>query len=275
MTKPSSLLLRLAVLASISFSETPSATKDSSPVATPTVAHPARSGMNVLVFTKSSGFYHDSKPNAIKALYEMAHSNNWKITFSEDSTLFTDKGLDKYNVVVFLLVTGNNLLNEEGRTSFQKYIEGGGGFVGIHTASDAEYKWPWYEKLIGAHFLGHPPIHEGNLIIEDRNHPSNLCFNSDTLKWKDEFYSFDRNPRKNSNVKVLVSIDEKSYNIDENLWFKNVNIVMGDHPLVWCQNLGFGRSIQTALGHSPELYDNKIFRRHLSGAILWAASKMD
>jgi len=234
-----------------------------------------RQGMNVLVFTKTAGFYHDSKPNAIKAFYEIAHNNKWQITFTEDSTLFSVMELSKYNVVVFLLTTGNNLLNDEEKLVFQKYVEGGGGFVGVHSATDTEYKWPWYEELIGAHFLGHPPVHEGKLIIENRNHPATMCFGADTLRWKDEFYSFDRNPRKNSNVKVLVSIDETSYNIDENLWFKNVNIVMGDHPLIWCQNIGRGRSFYTALGHTAELYDNEMFRKHLTGAILWAASKAD
>jgi hypothetical protein len=233
----------------------------------------AKPEMNILVFTKTVGFYHASKPNAIKAFYEMAHDNKWQITFTEDSTFFTDKELSKYNAVVFLLTTGNNILNEQEKRAFQNYIENGGGFVGVHTATDTEYKWPWYEKLVGAHFLGHPPVHEGKLIIENRNHPSSLCFGTDTVKWTDEFYSFDRNPRKDKNITVLVSIDEKSYNIGNNIWFKNVNIVMGDHPIIWCRKVGRGRSFQTALGHTPELYDNEVFRKHLVGAILWAAGK--
>jgi len=238
-----------------------------------TTTYGMKPALNILVFTKTAGFYHESKPNAIKAFYEMAHNHTWQITFTEDSTLFTDKELSKYNVVVFLLTTGNNLLNQEEKVSFQKYIENGGGFVGVHTATDTEYKWPWYEKLVGAHFTGHPPIHEGKLIIENRNHPSTVCFETDTLKWTDEFYSFDRNPRKNTNINVLVSIDEKSYNIENNLWFKKVNIVMGDHPLIWCQKIEKGRSFETALGHAPEMYDNLMFRKHLTGAILWAAGK--
>ncbi len=235
----------------------------------------SKQGMNVLVFTKTVGFYHDSKPNAIKAFYEIAHENKWQITFTEDSTMFSEKELSKYNVIVFLLTTGNNLLNDEEKTALQTYVENGGGFVGVHSATDTEYKWPWYERLVGAHFLGHPPVHEGKLIIEKRNHPATKCFGADTMKWKDEFYSFDRNPRKNGNMEVLVSIDEKSYNIDENLWFKNVNIVMGDHPLIWCQHIGRGRSFLTSLGHTAELYDNDMFRKHLTGAMMWAAGKAD
>jgi type 1 glutamine amidotransferase len=239
------------------------------------IGHQPNQGMNVLVFTKTVGFYHDSKPNAIKAFYEMAHENKWHITFTEDSTLFSEHELSKYSAVIFLLTTGNNLLNDEEKLALQQYVEGGGGFVGVHSATDTEYKWPWYEQLIGAHFIGHPPVHEGKLIIEDRNHPATECFAADTLKWKDEFYSFDRNPRNNSSIKVLISIDENSYNINENLWFKDVNIVMGDHPLVWCQHIGRGRSFQTALGHSADLYDNEMFRKHLTGAILWAAGKVN
>jgi len=264
MTKPILLLIITVFVAGTSLSQNSGAEKEQS-----------LQGMNVLVFTKTTVFYHDSKPNAIKALYEMAHANKWQITFTEDSTFFSERELNKYNEVIFLLTTGNNLLNDEEKLALQHYVENGGGFVGIHSAADTEYKWPWYETLIGAHFLGHPPVHEGTLIIEERNHPATKCFITDTLKWKDEFYTFDRNPRNNSNIRVLVSIDEKSYNIDENLWFKNVNLVMGDHPLVWCQHIGRGRSFYTALGHTADLYDNYTFRKHLTGAILWAAGKAE
>lgn len=229
--------------------------------------------MNVLVFTKTMGFYHAAKPNAVKAFYEIAHENNWLLTVTEDSTYFTDANLKKYNVVVFLLTTGNNLLDANQRLAFQHFIERGGGFVGVHTSTDTEYKWPWYTQLVGAHFLGHPPVHDAKLIIEDKHNPATECFGTDTLKWKDEFYSFDRNPRLNKNIHVLASIDEKSYNIDENIWFKDVNIVMGDHPLVWCQEFDGGRSFHTALGHIPEMYNNEIFRKHIIGAIQWAAGK--
>jgi len=238
-----------------------------------TISKAVEPTINALIFTKTAGFYHASIPNAIKAFSEIGRKQKWQITFTEDSTLFTDKELMKYDVVVFLLTTGNNLLNEKQKLAFQNYVENGGGFVGVHTATDTEYKWPWYEKLVGAHFLGHPPVHKGKLVIENKNHPSTQCFEADTVKWTDEFYTFDRNPRLNTNLAILVSIDEKSYNITENPWFKNVNLVMGDHPLIWCQQVGKGRSFQTALGHLPEIYDNSLFRKHLTGAIQWATAK--
>lgn len=232
-----------------------------------------KTGMNVLVFTKTMGYYHESKPNALKAFYEMAHKNKWQITFTEDSTLFTDNELKKYQVVVFLLTTGNNLLNPEEKTAFEHYIQNGGGFVGVHTATDTEYNWPFYVQMVGGHFIGHPPVHEEKLIIENKDYAATSCFGVDSLKWKDEFYSFDRNPRNNKNIKVLISIDEKGNYNGENAWSKKPEIAMGDHPLVWCQEFNGGRCFQTALGHIPAMYDEEVFRNHLTGAVLWAAGK--
>jgi uncharacterized protein len=90
------------------------------------------------------------------------------------------------------------------------------------------------------------------------------------LPWKDEFYSFDRNPR--NEVHVLISIDESSYDLTNNPWFEGMDLEMGDHPLVWCREYEGGRVIQTSLGHDVEKYDDPSFRQHLVGAVKWAAA---
>src|SRR3546814_13001035 len=43
------------------------------------------------------------------------------------------------------------------QAALRAFVEGGGGFVGIHAAADTEYGWPWYEALVGAWFESHPP----------------------------------------------------------------------------------------------------------------------
>jgi uncharacterized protein len=230
----------------------------------------AQQQINVLVFTKTTDYYHNAVPNAMKAFYEIGHEKKWGLTFTEDSTMFTEAFLQKFDVVVFLL-TGGDLLNQEQKLAFKKFIQNGGGFVGVHSATVTEYKWKWYGELVRAYFTGHPPVQKGKLIIENKNHPSTKHFNTDTLEWVDEWYSFDKNPRKE--VDVLISIDEKSYDIKDNPWFKGVDLVMGDHPLVWCQEFDGGRSFQTALGHEPKIYDNQLMRQHIIGAIEWAAKK--
>jgi len=223
--------------------------------------------MDLLIFTKTNGFRHDAIPAAKISFEKLAKENKWKIEFSEDSTVFTSQNLAKFNVVVFLLTTGD-ILNDEQQLAFQKFIQAGGGFVAVHTGTDTEYKWPWYGELVGAYFIGHPPTQSANLIIEDRTHLSTMHMDKDTILWKDEFYSFNKNPRQN--VKVLVSLDESSFNVSDQAFLKEKKLIMGDHPLVWYHEFDGGRSFHTALGHMPELYEMTFMKKHLTGAVNWA-----
>jgi len=230
----------------------------------------SQNDLNLLVFTKTTDYYHEATPNAVKAFYNIAKENQWGITITKEATLFRDEILNNYDVVVFLL-TGGDVFNNEQKLVFQRFIEAGGGFVGVHSATTTEYDWPWFGNLVGAYFTAHPPVQSGKLIIENKNHPSTRHFAEDSLTWKDEWYSFDKNPREQ--VEVLMSIDESSYNIDDNPWFEGADLRMDDHPIAWCREYDGGRSFQTALGHLPEHYDQQVFRKHLIGGVIWAAKR--
>lgn len=225
--------------------------------------------MNVLVFSKTTGFRHESIPAGISCLRQMASKNGWQISFTEDSAFFSDENLARFDVAVWLMTTGD-VLNPAQQEAFKRFIQSGKGFVGIHSAAITENDWPWFVDLVGGKFIGHPAAQKGRLIIEDRNHPSIPA--SMPAKWvrEDEWYSFDRNPRGKS--RVLMSIDESSYEVDDNQWFPGVKQRMGDHPLVWCHGHDGGRAFQTALGHTPESYSDPLFVAHLEGAIRWASA---
>src|SRR5256885_457031 len=111
--------------------------------------------MHVLVFSKTEGFRHASIEAGKKAFSKMASDKGFAVDFTEDATQFNTSNLKKYNAVVFLSTTGD-VLNDEQQAEFERYIEAGGGFVGIHAAADCEYEWPWYGHLVGAWFLDHP-----------------------------------------------------------------------------------------------------------------------
>ena len=113
--------------------------------------------INVLVFSKTNGYRHEAIPSAVKALVELGTERNWQVTTTEDSSLFTDNFLAHFDAVVFLLTTGDILNNEE-QEAFKRFIESDKGFVGVHSATDTEYDWPWYDSLVGTNFLGHPPV---------------------------------------------------------------------------------------------------------------------
>lgn len=226
--------------------------------------------MNIAMITKTADFRHDNIPVAVEALQKMAGENNWNIIHTEDSAYFSAENLNNLDLVIFLQTTGD-IFDENQQQSIQAYVENGGGLLTIHTGTVTENNWPWFMEMMGAKFVGHPPVQQGKLIIENRNHPATSFFSDSVWVIVDEWYSFDRNPRED--VNVLISIDEFSYEVDDNGWFDGVNQRMGDHPMVWYRYAGKGRIFQTALGHPAELYSDTFFLKHIRGAIMWTAGK--
>jgi cytochrome c len=220
---------------------------------------PARP-LSVLVFSKTAGFRHDSIPAAREAMVRLANQNKWSISLTEDSTWFTAPRLATYDAVVFLLTTGD-VLDADQETAFRGFIQGGGGYVGVHAASDTEYDWEWYGRLVGAYFMSHPAVQEGTVHIEDREHPTTSFLPHPWIR-TDEWYDFRQNPR--SRVHVLATLDESSYKGGK----------MGeDHPIMWCHEFDGGRSWYTAMGHTKESYQEPLFLRTLEEGIKWAARR--
>ena len=228
-----------------------------------------KASLNVLVYSKTIGYRHESTPDAIKSIAELADNQNWDIKFTEDSCYFTSKNLEKYDVIVFLLTFGE-ILDNTGKEALKGFIQSGKGLVTIHTGPATLAEWPWYVNLIGASFIGHPPVEEGKLIIEDKAHPSVEFITEDEIMWTEEWHSFSPNPR--AKVNVLMSVDEGSYNVDDDRWYEGIELRMGDHPLVWYRESEGGRIFQTALGHEPAAYKTEFLRKHIIGAIRWAGN---
>jgi len=236
--------------------------KDSAPVAAPSkapvVTECADSLPRVLVFSRTMGFRHLSIPDGISAIRELG-TGRWSVDATEDPAVFTADNLRRYRAVVFLSTTGN-VLDDAQQKAFEDYFRAGNGWVGIHAAADTEYEWPWYGKLVGAWFKGHPRNQQATVNVEDRTHRSTAML---PAEWKrlDEWYSFRSNPR--SDVHVLASLDEKSYDPEK--------VPMGDHPIAWYHEFDGGRAWYTALGHTKESYSEKLFLEHVREGIEWAA----
>ncbi len=213
----------------------------------------------ILVFSKTAGFRHDSIPAGIAAIQAMGEANGFQVEATEDAGAFTADNLSHYAAVVWLSTTGD-VLNAEQQTAFEGYIEGGGGYAGVHAASDTEYDWPWYGSLVGAYFKSHPQNQTANVEVESHDHPSTANL-PDTWTRFDEWYNYRSNPR--ANVKVLATLDESSYDPGAD--------AMGDHPIMWCHTQGSGRSWYTGGGHTRESYSEPQFVEHLAGGIRYAA----
>src|SRR5438270_7455489 len=160
----------------------------------------------LLVFSKTAAFRHASIKDGKIALQKLAAEHNFAIDFSEDSTVFSDANLSQYNAVVFLLTTGN-ILDDTQKAAFERYIRAGGGYVGVHSASDTEYNWAWYGGLVGAYFdrvHGHSNVVQATIDVVDRTQPSTMMLPAHWIR-TDEWYNFATNP--SGHVHVLMTID--------------------------------------------------------------------
>lgn len=224
--------------------------------------------INVLVFSKTSGFRHASISSGLKMMSELALERKWVLTATENADLFTPGFLKTFDVVVFLSPT-QDVLNDQQQKDFEAFMATGKGFVGIHAATDCEYEWPWYGRLVGAFFRTHPRCQMGTVIFENTDHPAMAPFKGmKNYRTIDEWYSFKENPR--ANVHVLARLDETS--LDEET-MKEDKWKMGDHPLIWYQEMGNSRSFYTVFGHTPEAFLDPKIIEHIGCAVDWAAKR--
>lgn len=213
----------------------------------------------VLIFSKTNGYHHACIPVGIEAIKKLGVENGFSVDTTTDSLKFTKTNLKKYAAVIFLCPTGE-VLGPEQEQAFKQYIQNGGGFVGIHSATDCEYDFPWYGQLVGAYFKSHPKQQEAKLIIVNKNHPSTAGM-PDSWVRKDEWYNFkDLNP----DVTVLIKIDESSYTGGEN---------GNNHPMAWYHAFDGGRAFYTELGHTDESYSDPIYLKHILGGIQYAIAR--
>lgn len=213
----------------------------------------------VLLFSRTTAFRHDSIPAAVAALTELGATGGYVAEATEDPAAFTAENLARFRVVVFLMTTGDPL-DDAGQVAFEAWIAAGGNWVGVHSAADTEYNWPFYGQLLGAYFKQHPAVQPAKVNVEVADHPATAGLPSPWMR-TDEWYDFQTNPR--ATTTVLMTIDESSY----------TGGTMGaDHPLVWEHPTGGGgRAIYTEMGHTAESYADPLFRQHLVGALRWAA----
>jgi uncharacterized protein len=224
----------------------------------------------ILIFSKTNGFRDEKAMLASNmALLEMAEREGWSYFVTENAAVFNPEQLRQFQAVVWNNTSGD-VLTQEQREAFKDYIEGGGGFVGIHGAGgDPQYAWRWYvERLIGAQFIGHPSgpqFQQATVRIEDTNDPATRLLGEE---WQrvDEWYSFAASPREK--VHVLATLDERTYSPMGG----QRDLRMGkDHPIIWKHCVGKGRAFYSALGHSAGTYEEPLHLAMLRGAIAWAA----
>jgi cytochrome c len=247
--KRSLLFLSLSVLLFSIFYACKSARTNTTPAT-------ASAKPRILVFIKTAGFYHESIPTGVAAIQKLGSENNFLVDSTRDAGYFVEDSLKNYQAVVFLSTT-LNVLNADQQVAFERYIQAGGGFAGIHAAADTEYDWPWYNKLVGAQFASHPQQQKAVIDVRDTTHAATSFL---PRRWErfDEWYNY---KNINPDVKVLATLDETTYQGGTN---------GENHPIIWYHQFDGGRAFYTGLGHTNESYSEPLFLRHLLAGIQYA-----
>jgi cytochrome c len=216
----------------------------------------------ILVFSRTLGWHHTCIPNGIAAMQKIGNEKNYIIDTTTNAAYFNDDSLKNYDAVMFLCTTGN-VLDAKQQAAFERYIQAGGGYVGVHSATDTEYDWPWYGQLAGAYFESHPNnsnVRKATIDVIDKKHPATSML-PDRWTRTDEWYNY---KSIYPGIKVLATLDENTYEGGTNGAF---------HPIIWYHEFDGGKAFYTGLGHTEESYTEPLFLQQLEGGIRYVIDK--
>ena len=227
-------------------------------------------GKRVLVYTRqtttpSSSYIHDNTQSSVEAIRKMGAENGFAVDASEDPNVFTAANLKRYSALIFSNTHNEAFQNDAQREAFQNYIQGGGGFVGLHAATTTERQWPFFVSTIGGKFLRHPVLQKFVVTVQDATHPSTRNLPA-SFEWEDECYFHDS---LNPDLHPLLFADASKLDDPERGKFAS-SLIGGSVPLAWTITTGGRRVFYSALGHKIETYSNPLLVGHILGGVLWA-----
>jgi type 1 glutamine amidotransferase len=219
---------------------------------------------DVVLYSRTLGYRH---ADAIDAALDVLPDKLRSLGFTVSATEVPEdlENLERTDVVVFLYTTGNNILETEGKRELERFVRADGGWVGIHSAADTEYEWPFYQDLVVGHFASHPEIQPASIDVVNTAHPAMAGV---PVRWdaEDEWYNFLRDAGSVAGVTVLANLDETSYTGGD----------MGaNHPIVWTHERFTGRVAYSGMGHVATRWQDDVYVDHVIAMIEWAATKMD
>ncbi len=211
----------------------------------------------VVVVTATAGFRHESIATAEQVISKIA-ADWFDVTFvrteEEMADALSEAALRSVKVVIFANTTGD--LQLPSRDALLQWIEGGGSFIGIHSASDTWHEWPDYIRMLGGEFDHHPAETTVDVFVDQPDHPAVGGLQSPHTMFEEIYIlkNFDRD-----SVTLLMSLRQSPEDASAGLF-----------PLAWCKRVGQGRVLYTALGHRSDVWTTAWFQQHLREVIAWA-----
>lgn len=217
--------------------------------------------VNVLVYTKNGkGYVHDNIPSAVACIQRLGKQNGFGVKVSDNPADFNDANLKKYNALIFASTNNEVFDNDAQKVALMRYIQAGGGFVGIHSVTGTERNWQWFKRLVGGTFVRHAKHQQFVEIVIDT---ANVSTSFLPRHWDvdDEcYYTTDINP----DIHVLTVHDLNTVTDPQ-----KPDTYGTVFPSTWCHEFDGGREWYTALGHDGERYSDPVFEKFIMGGITW------
>jgi type 1 glutamine amidotransferase len=225
----------------------------------------------VLLYTKNGkGYVHDNIAASVICIKELGAANKFSVDVSDDPSVFNEANLKKYNLLIFSSTNNDVFDNDEQRLAFRRYIEAGGGFVGIHSVTGTERNWTWFKMMIGETFSWHAKFQVFSIKKIAPSHPSMQGVPAIWSKADECYFGKELYP----GIKVLMAHDlstlEKS---PPDIISTNAGSFANFYPAVWCQEFEGGNIWITTLGHDKANYQEATFRNHLLQGIKFIANQ--
>ena len=231
--------------------------------ASPIAARSERALKHVVYFTHSAGYRHQVIPLSQQIVQQLGtNSGTFDVTPTEDVSVFTSENLARYAAVIFY-TSGELPMSPAQKTALLEFVRLGGGFLGLHSATDTFYTWSDYLDLIGGYFNDHPWHQTVTIEVVDPADPL-VAFLGKSLRIEDEIYQISDFDYRGSHV--LLRLDQSSVDLSKT----GVHQRFYGWPLAWTRFYGDGRVFYTALGHEPSVWQDARYQRILTNAILWS-----
>ena len=227
--------------------------------------------VKVLVYTKNGkGYVHENIPSAIMCIQKLGRQYGFKTDVSDDAAVFTEENLKQYSLLIFTSTNNDVFDTDAQRLAFRRFMEAGGGFVGIHSVIGTERNWPWFKMMLGGTFAWHPKFQKYKIQVIDPDHPSVAGLPKVWEKEDECYFQKEMYP----GIRTLMAHDVSSLDQTEK---EKIAIHAGTfsslYPAVWHQQYDGGNIWITALGHDKKDYENPIYVQHIFQGIKFVAGK--
>lgn len=227
--------------------------------------------VRILVYTKNGkGYVHENIPFAVSAIQKLGRENGFTVDVTDDPAVFTDSKLAVYSFLMFPSTNQDVFDTHEQRLAFRRYIESGGGFVGLHSAIGTERSWTWFKQMLGGSFAWHPTFQKYTVRVIDAEHP---CMKGIPAAWErsDECYFV---KEMYPGIRPVMAQDIATLDPKDSVRVKSsLGPYSTLYPAAWYQHFDGGTVWITALGHDKTDYVDPIFLKHIFNGMTWVASQ--